>query len=56
MSTPHDYENEMVTDYDEVVELGKEMEQISEQNAEALEVEQDKEAFDKENRKQDSTQ
>ncbi|GGB01985.1 hypothetical protein GCM10007190_07460 [Macrococcus hajekii] len=29
-----DPENEMVTNFDEVVELGKEMEQISEQNAE----------------------
>lgn len=37
MSTSHDNKNEMVTDFDDVVELGKEMEQISEQNAEARE-------------------
>jgi len=43
MSTSHDNKNEMVTDFDEVVELGKEMEQISEQNAEALEEGQEKE-------------
>ncbi|WP_165980675.1 SAS053 family DNA gyrase inhibitor [Macrococcus carouselicus] len=29
-----DPDNEMVEDFDDVVELGKEMEQISEQNAE----------------------
>ena len=43
MSTSHDNKNEMVTDFDEVVELGKEMEQISEQNAEALEEDQEQE-------------
>lgn len=32
-----DQENEMVTNFDDVVELGKEMEQISEQNAEEYE-------------------
>ncbi|ULG73762.1 MULTISPECIES: SAS053 family DNA gyrase inhibitor [Macrococcus] len=30
----HNPENEMVEDFSDVVELGKEMEQISEQNAE----------------------
>ncbi len=34
----------MVTNFDDVVELGKEMEQISEQNAEAHEEKQDDEA------------
>ncbi|WP_419743788.1 SAS053 family DNA gyrase inhibitor [Macrococcoides bohemicum] len=43
MSTSHDNKNEMVTDFDEVVELGKEMEQISEQNAEAREEGQEQE-------------
>nr|WP_165983417.1 SAS053 family protein [Macrococcus goetzii] len=43
MSTSHDNKNEMVTDFDDVVELGKEMEQISEQNAEAREEGQEKE-------------
>lgn len=43
MSTSHDNKNEMVTDFDEVVELGKEMEQISEQNAEAREESQEQE-------------
>lgn len=43
MSTSHDNKNEMVTDFDDVVELGKEMEQISEQNAEALEEDQEQE-------------
>ncbi|RIP33956.1 hypothetical protein BUZ14_07825 [Staphylococcus gallinarum] len=31
----HQTENEMVEDYKDIVELGKEMEQISEQNDEA---------------------
>ncbi|MCU7557328.1 SAS053 family protein [Macrococcus capreoli] len=39
MSTSHDNKNEMVSDFDDVVKLGNEMEQISEQNAEALEDE-----------------
>lgn len=39
-----DQENEMVTNFEDVVELGKEMEQISEQNAEAHEEKQDDEA------------
>lgn len=43
MSTSHDNKNEMVTDFDDVVELGKEMEQISEQNAEAREEGQEQE-------------
>lgn len=43
MSTTHDNKNEMVTDYDEVVELGKEMEQLSEQNAERIEAGEEKE-------------
>ncbi|MCE4957645.1 SAS053 family DNA gyrase inhibitor [Macrococcoides caseolyticum] len=43
MSTSHDNQNEMVTDFDDVVELGKEMEQISEQNAEARLSEENKE-------------
>ncbi|WP_414045885.1 SAS053 family DNA gyrase inhibitor [Macrococcus equi] len=42
MSTANDNKNEMVTNFDDVVELGKEMEQISEQNAE------EREALDKE--------
>ncbi|MDJ1112302.1 SAS053 family protein [Macrococcus sp. S115] len=39
-----DQENEMVTNFEDVVELGKEMEQISEQNAENHEEKQDDEA------------
>ncbi|MGZ9849532.1 SAS053 family DNA gyrase inhibitor [Macrococcus psychrotolerans] len=39
-----DQENEMVTNFEDVVELGKEMEQISEQNAEDHEEKQDDEA------------
>lgn len=38
-----DQENEMVTNFEDVVELGKEMEQISEQNAEDHEEKQDDE-------------
>lgn len=41
MSTAHDNKNEMVNDFEDVVELGKEMEQISEQNAESLEKDND---------------
>lgn len=41
MSTAHDNKNEMVDDFEDVVELGKEMEQISEQNAESLEKDND---------------
>lgn len=41
MSTAHDNKNEMVNDFEDVVELGKEMEQISEQNAESLENDND---------------
>lgn len=41
MSTAHDNKNEMINDFEDVVELGKEMEQISEQNAESLENDND---------------
>ncbi|WP_414042516.1 SAS053 family DNA gyrase inhibitor [Macrococcus sp. EM39E] len=52
LSTSHDNKNEMVNDFEDVVELGKEMEQISVQNAEALETENE----EKEVNEKDSTQ
>lgn len=40
MTNEHVNENEMVQNFDDVVELGKEMEQISKQNSEMYEEKQ----------------
>ncbi|WP_164993431.1 SAS053 family DNA gyrase inhibitor [Macrococcus sp. DPC7161] len=40
MTNEHVTENEMVQNFDDVVELGKEMEQISKQNSEMYEEKQ----------------